>query len=331
MTTNVNNALTDKISDLKSAVDDISTNTFNLFDPYSIVIGKNGTGATGYPKRAISSIMYVGANGAQVKAVSLPSNLKYDVERYNGNDYSTRSGSSSWITDDTLYRYAYTNEYIAILFASVNDQPLTESDFNGLKLQINSGTSLLDYEPHLTADDLNAKRSIKYLQNSHNPKNLFPLNGWEYGSLTSGAFPETTATTRVRTHELIPIEGGKQFGAFYGEIPDGTRYRIAIHFYDANEQFLRETNYDKINFLNIPTNAAYMRIVLAHFPATSASSLALDPKSSPYIANINLYYATHESNTTDLTVCTFNVGRYNYGVTPAGIADNIYDEKNNQF
>ena len=167
----------EKLAILKGEFDEISEATNNLFNPYSLTIGMNGTGATGIPVRALSEPIYVGTNGCCVKAYNLPENLKYGIEFYNTAETSSRVDGTPWQTTTGVYNYIRSEPYIRILFASVDNSSLTREDFVDLELMINLGSNILPYEQHLTATDDVARASI----DSINVLSNFPANvvdGW---------------------------------------------------------------------------------------------------------------------------------------------------------
>lgn len=148
-----------QVAGLNGKIGWISEPTTNLFDPYTIDIGKNANGDSGYPKRALSGVMFSDTGTITIKPISLPANLKYIVSVYSGESVGTRVlnyPGSGWFenTDTVKTRTAQTtNKYFRILFASVDDNNLQPSDFAGLKMQVNAGDDLLEYSDPLTARD----------------------------------------------------------------------------------------------------------------------------------------------------------------------------------
>ena len=156
----------EKLAILKSEFDETSEATNNLFNPYNLTIGMNGTGATGIPYRALSEPIYIGTNGCYVKAYNLPENLKYGIECYNTAETSSRVYGSAWQTTTEVYHYTRSEPYIRIIFGSVDNSSLTREDFVDLELMINLGSNILPYEQHLTAIDNVARGKMPIVDSS---------------------------------------------------------------------------------------------------------------------------------------------------------------------
>lgn len=152
---------------INEKINTITGTTKNLFTISGLTFGTNDNGVTGYPKRAISAAYNVGANGSTVSVKTLPSNLKYEVHGYNNDNFGSNTNYSvGWIESaGTVTKTA--KPYTRILFGSKNNADLTESDFEGLELQIESGQTKTDYIPHTTAVDYVAreqKNSLVHLK-----------------------------------------------------------------------------------------------------------------------------------------------------------------------
>lgn len=157
------NSYIEDITNLKSAVSDITEETRNLFSLDGLQIGKNAVGSNA-GTRAISKAILVSADAYTVSCVRLPANLKYDIEAYSSNVITDRvKGITDWITStstDTTKNPDGTYTYIRILFGSVNNANLTEADFDGLKLQVEHGSIKTAYAEPLTAVDVVARAEI---------------------------------------------------------------------------------------------------------------------------------------------------------------------------
>lgn len=152
--------LSNDVTNLKSA---ITEKTRNLFSLDGLQIGKNAVGAN-FGARAISVAILVENEPYTVSCENLPANLKYEIHAYSSDDIADRVKSlTSWITSDSTVTTKTpdgTYTYIRILFGSVNDANLTESDFVGLKLQIEHGSIKTAYVEPITAVDVVARAGI---------------------------------------------------------------------------------------------------------------------------------------------------------------------------
>lgn len=293
----------------------------NLFDANSIEIGKNTLGVTGFPKRALSGVMYVGNQCATIKADVLPPNLKFSVERYSSASASDRIAGSAWITDSTPFYYNIPSvPYIRVFFGSVNDENLTEADFIGLKLSVIKGVSTRsEYEPHKIAIDSTARKKVEVLDvlaTQNNPNGILPLSGWEQGSLDANG-AEAYATTRIRTAYIsVPT------CAILKVERRTLAYNALIVEYDASYNFVRsESSYSSsyIHYLGLHPDTAYIRVIARNSPDTTIS--ANDG------ACVDISVTVDGRNNADfLNVMTYNIGHFGYG-TGTGIPDNLYDEK----
>ena len=298
---------------MQNEIDEITEKTNNLFDIQKIVIGINASGTSGFPKRALSGPMYVGSNRAMIKAINLPSNLKYDVEWYTSASASSVVNSSAWITDDTTYDYTGEYPYIRILFGSVDDNELTVEDFQGLIMQVNAGTTLQDYDPHLIAKDTTARKMVQI------PEGLFPMTGWEQGSLLNGA--ETNSEYRIRSG-YVDFEQGA--GLIITDHNPESGYDISFTLYDKNKTFLSDGSYPTTNPQSYRTHkdAKYIRFVIRK----DAGNSMIFPYEA-YNTRLEIKYCGENTRPFNLKVMTYNLGRYSYGSEPWGLNDNNYDEK----
>ena len=153
-------AVREQIDSLNTDIHGITEPSKNLFNVKGIILSRNAAGVYA-TNRAVSAVMYVGNNAATIKAEFLPSNLKYDVEWYSTEELSSLVRGSSWITStDTIYSYSEGYPYVRILFAKVDGTDVTESDFNGLKLQVELGRKATEYVNYTTAVDTTVRKDF---------------------------------------------------------------------------------------------------------------------------------------------------------------------------
>lgn len=296
-------------------IENISETTNNLFDINAIQIGRKGDGAP-LSARSISAIMHVGPNGARIKALNLPANLKYDVERYNNSQYSSIAGSSAWIADDREYIYNSPQEYIALLFANTDNSAMSETDLSGLKIQVNAGNALLEYEPYLTAKDVPSRNILSAYTEDLPPYGLLPLTGWKNVTLSSGV--ENTTNIRI-TSDFIKIDPKTRF-----KITRKSNYQIALAYFDVNHTWIRDiayvVNYD-IYSVTAPANAEYIRIIMRK--ADDSTILPTDVFGCGVVLEKN----NVNWQPVNAKIMTYNIGQYHYGVEPYGLNNDNYDEK----
>lgn len=194
-------------SDLSGAINDISTTTNTLFTLDGLQIGKSAAGATA-STRAISADIYC-ENGIVVKAEQLPLNLKYEIEYYSSSNISDFVGavSTGWITDNNTYSSpsSVTQKHFRILFGSVDNNALTASDFNGLVLQVNNGSTLeitaKDKDARLTANE--AKNTADCAENAlENWGDALVTLTWHYNTTTVPANDGVTVMPNNSSEKL---------------------------------------------------------------------------------------------------------------------------------
>ena len=198
-----------ELTDIKQDFSQITETTSNLFNANAIRVGM-GAGGGSTPTRALSELIYV-PNGAYVQAVTLPSNIKYDVEFYSGSTPSstTLSGSSSYFADDRIYHYTESYPYIAILFAGTDNRVLTKSDFEGLKLRVSYVLKGAYYEDYVTAIDSTSRQKLNVEESEISSVNLVSedINSkmlWEEGSIQTSDGSNLLVAGRYRTKGYIP-------------------------------------------------------------------------------------------------------------------------------
>ena len=151
---------------LKARLDDehnsISEKTRNKFSLDGLLIGYNASGSSGFPTRAISQAIPKTESSITISTKTLPANLKYQIVGYTDTDFGGSSSiTSDWISSSgQSTTTSASKSYIRILFGSVNNQALTEQDFNGLKMQVENGATATEYIPQVTATDYTARESV---------------------------------------------------------------------------------------------------------------------------------------------------------------------------
>ena len=305
-------------------MDDITALTSNLFDRDGIIIGTNATGQTNKPARAISAPMNVGPNGAKISVLNIPENIEFDVERYSGTAYSTRTGADGnigFISATGVYTYSFADEYIRFLFKSVNNAALTPEDFDGLKVQVNAGLVIPEYEGYKTANDAKARREAAGLGVSAKPYGMLPFTGYTNNSVSSGTHPYASSYllsdyVKVNPYQVLKCTSGRT-----------NAYVIAVSVYDANKEWIKGSDYTALytTGYKLGAGAEYVRFAVRK---ANADLTEFDPIYPTESVLFNQYVEDLKPSqvSAELNVCTFNVGRWDYG-TGYGIPDAVYDEK----
>lgn len=311
--------------EVKSAVSDISSTTSNLFDPTTIIIGKNATGTSGYPKRALSGAMHVGANKAKIKVLSIPANLKFEIDFYESDVASTRKGTDSnngWITATGTYTYSYSYEYIRFLFANVDNSNLSPSDFTGFKVQVNAGEVTYEYEPFLTAKDSAARRDIDGVIGRTDIFGLLPLKGYVNGTYNSSTGQIDYSATRIIS-DFVEVEPASVLIGKTVDLP-GIRFRVSVVCFDEDKDYVKDSNYSALfSGYKLGGSTKYVRFVMAKSDGNDFLDIVPEDAVS---AQFYVGYSGNSLQPSNLKVMTFNVGKWNYGST-AGIPSASYSEK----
>ena len=146
------------VANLTRKVNTIAGVTDNMFEVGDVIIGTNSSGNTGFPKRAITKAYNGTTLGITVSVKKLPSNLKYEVDGYNDENFGGLANiSGGWVTDTSTVTVCTTRQYVRILFGSVNNNNLTNADFEGLEMKIEVGQTKTSYMPKDTAVDYVAR------------------------------------------------------------------------------------------------------------------------------------------------------------------------------
>lgn len=128
---------TESIALQKNLNEETTQKTINLFDPFAVLLRKNASGGNA-SARAISGPIATDGKGITIRAFNLPANLKYEVDYYSSDVLTTPASSSgAWYTDENTRNANSGNyPYVRILFGSVNNAALTETDFDGLEFEV---------------------------------------------------------------------------------------------------------------------------------------------------------------------------------------------------
>lgn len=288
----------------------------NLFDLYSVIIGKNQLGSS-ISSRAISPTIYTG-NGCTLRVYNLPANLKFFISYYDESESWTAKSSTDWRSANTTYNIDTTHPYIRVVFASVDNNALTLADFVGLQIMLNKG-SILPYEPYFTAVDRVARNEITNINaflNLSDIRGLFPYGGWENGTLIYGV--ETNSSIRIRS-DFVRVDSG----AVLQVVNNTTDYLIACTEYDQSKAFVHDQNPGYgMEFWNLYDSTKYVRFVIKK--VVGGVERQITPSEA---AGIDIKIIVPQGTTADyLNVMTYNIGGFDYG-RGWGIPSEIYDEK----
>lgn len=317
-------AIRGQIDSVYLDMDDITALTSNLFNRDSIIIGTNATGQTNKPTRAISGPMHVGSDQAKITVLGIPSNIDFDVERYSSSDFSSRTGADGnigFITATGTYTYSFADEYIRFLFRSRDNNALKPEDFEGLKVQVNAGLVVPDYEGYKTANDAKARREAAGIADAVKPYGLLPFTGYTNNSVSSGTHPYASSYlisdyVKVNPYQVLKCTSGRT-----------NAYVIAVSVYDTNKDWIKGSDYTALytTGYKLGAGAEYVRFAVRKSNSDLSEFYPIYPTESvlfnQYIEDLKPSQVSAELN-----VCTFNVGRWNYG-TGYGIPDAVYDEK----
>ena len=326
----------DVVGDLKSA---LAAKTQNLFDKTTITIGVNAAGAAASNNRALSGAIKVSGTAVYF-AKTLPTNIKYEIQRYSGAEASTHTGavSGGWNTTTTWRQYINSETYIRVLFGTVDNTAFSVHDFDELELCVLDAPILSDYIPHLTATDYLARKSIKAMGNDVSEiaelsRNLFDKEEVQIGVDESGT-PNVSRAIGGAMHV------GNLNSAVQAYNIDGLQYTIAFYSSDdiSDYEAIRgEGSFIADTLSHLQTQVdypyPYARIVLrrrddAKINQSDLDNLVLQFEtgngSSDYIPYHTAYDYIARKDRETLTVCTWNVGLWNNGVTPYMDLTNLY-------
>lgn len=311
---------------LETNIDNISAPTANLFDPDKILIGTNATGSANRPTRAISGAMFVGENGAKISVYGVPSNIDFDIERYSGDAYSTRTGADGtigFIDEAGVYTYSFNDPYIRFLFRSKNNNPLTPADFSGLAVMVNAGLVVTEQVPFRTAKDNYARSHVDGITEVIKPFGLLPFSGYTNNSISGGTHPYASSYllsdyVKVNPYDILECKTGRT-----------NEYVIGVSVYDVNKNWIKASDYEVLynGGFKLGVGAEYVRFTIRKANADLSTFYPIAPEESVRVNQV-IGYADIEGD--KLRLLTFNVGRWDYG-TGFGIPNSIYTEKLNNY
>ena len=140
----------------------------NLFNPKSIMVGKNYAGGDFPPRSTSETIKIENQQYYTIKIKKFPKNCdRYEVNFYEA-DKKTSAGSTGWqyTTDAYSFKAYYVNSravYASITFASLNDVAFQESDFSDIEVYWVKGDTIEKEEPY-TEDTLFAYTEAQQLK-----------------------------------------------------------------------------------------------------------------------------------------------------------------------
>ena len=299
-------AVRGQVTDLKSDLADISESTRNLFDKSLITIGLTAKGLATGNNRALSGPMKVDQS-ATIQAFNLPSNIKYEIDYYSGEDASTNvHWLGSWITDENTHSYSEPYDYVRILFGTVNNGNFSQSDFDDLIFQVEKGSGTDTYIGCESATDIIARESVTDLKADCNI-NLLDKNTIKIGLQATGL---NTNKNRALSGPMR-IDGEITVQAI--NLPSNIKYEIEFYSgVDASTYVSNSggwiSNTNERSFMN---GCTYARLLFAtvnsnNFSPSDFDSLEIVVKKG--IEDTNNYFK----------VCTWNTGLW-YNGNPHGM------------
>lgn len=315
-------AVRGQASMLSDIINGATENSYNLFDPYSVLIGTNATGSTGHPNRAISGAMNVGVNGAKIVVSGIPAGVSFDIERYSGSAYNTRTGidAQGFIDSTGTYTYSYSDPYIRFLFKKSDNSNFTPSDFDGLSIFAVAGLNIPDQLPNRIAKDPIARDNINGVVDAVSPFGIVPFDGYINASISSGTHPYASSYllsdyVAIDEYSILKCTSGRT-----------NEYVLGVSVYNSDKEWIKTSSYtalyDKDGY-KIGANASYVRFIIRKSNSDLSEFYSIYPSESINLAQ----YVTHfKESGKKLKVLTYNVGRWDYGVGH-GIPSAIYNEK----
>ena len=338
-------------TEIKEDFAQISEVTPNLFNITDVQIGKNHTGASN-PSRAISADIYSDTASITVKAYNLPSNLKYDIELYSTDDISTRLATLiDWTTDTNEHTTANlqaTYKHFRVLFGSVNNGTLTASDFEGLKLQVNVGSTILEYTPHFVANDSTARAEIEKVRNSIDDAigeiseptdNLFVLEDVQIGKNAVGG----SASARAISGDMYSDVASITVKAY--NLPSNLKYDIELYSSDSFSSRVASiggwiTDTDSHTTINDQATYKHFRLLFGSvnnnaLTTSDFDGLIMQVNAGGAIYNYQPLKSAVDSDLRDMPVkirvMQYNIGHFCYGLGSSfdeiGLPAELYDEK----
>lgn len=334
--------------DISGVVSEISSETYNLFNVNDVTIGINYTGAS-TPARALGGDMYSADASITVQAVSLPANLKYEIDIYSSSALSSwvEWYPGSWITDEnvhTTYGVQSTNKHFRIHFGSVDNNALTEADFDGLEMQVNVGGVIYPYKPHLEAHDITARELAASCQNdiltiTEQTDNLFDKSAVIIGVNGQGA----TAADRAVSADIYSTDNVAVQAV---SLPSNLKYEVDIYSTDSlsSRQLWYPSTWitDEKAYTTYGLQSTYNHFRI-HFASVDGNALTETDfeglemqvniggviyKYKPHICSID---GKLRDEPVHLRIMEYNIGHYCYGqgasFDDVGLPADQYDEK----
>lgn len=205
--------------------------------------------------------------------------------------YITKIGAGSAGNFNCLYD-ANKNFIVAFpLSAGLNERPLPPAT----KYMILSDQNTIEYRVN-TLDNIYNDRIVENLTDD----NILPMYGWYCGIVDANG--HYTQNYKRLTSGKIPVIGGATL--VYDLSPT---YQIYFQTFNSNDVRLQESLYDDNEF-ELDKDAAYMYITMMRRDDDWIYQDQLPD------CDIKLMYKTEAYNSNAITVTTFNVGGYAYGI-----------------
>lgn len=249
------------VTDLKSAFDEITEETRNLFNNENLIIGEGWSGAV-TPDRAIIYIPVTPNTDYVFSYDTSGFDLISWFEKVEKTDTTTTAGYTV-NTNPFTKRTKASTKYICFQFNKTN---VSLADFDGCNFQLEQGSTATEYVQPVTAVDIIAREKVEGLninniQNTidevYNGKNLFVPTEYtankEYNS--SG---ELIDSNTVGTSGFIPVIQGKtMFFSVNGKAITNYKLYYMIEF-DENKAFIRRVTVSTQSSYTPSTDAYYV-------------------------------------------------------------------------
>ena len=165
-------ALGSDAEELSQRLGSVIEHTRNKLDPLSIYIGMSSSGATSGTNntKGISAAIPISQDGAYIRSFFVPGNLAIRAGIWSDPaDLSSRTQwiiSSAWRSSlDTQVQAPEYPAWLIIEFDTVNNEPMTNADFDGLQIMVVDGTERpTGFMPFISAVDVDARQRIASLE-----------------------------------------------------------------------------------------------------------------------------------------------------------------------
>lgn len=330
--------LSGRQSALSDSFELVSEKTRNQFNVSGVTIGMNAGGKTGFPTRAISQSFHRTGEALTISVKTLPSNLKYQLEGYTDANFAgVTSLSSDWITSSSKVTTTSAKEYIRILFGSVDNKSLTISDFEGLEMQIEDGTTATMYVPDFTAIDFDARNGVtgceNYVESRISPITETTQNKFSVSDVTLGMNQAGQTVGNASKGTTIPYQkSGVAQTVSVKTLPANLQY-LVIGYTDDNYGGATNISGNWVTTAGVTTTVStkdYIRITFSTIngnPITEQDFNGIEMQiedgaaATEYIPPITA--VDHVARSTKqaagaapvhVKVMTYNIGAYTYGV-----------------